>query len=244
MLKTLPSVLKCKLMSGYSKSSGSKNYLPDTSLEYANKLNEFYNRFDKHDFSEEICDLRTTLEIKTKSESESVLQVSEHEVCNEFLRLGSAKSAGPDNVTPRLLKLCAKQLAKVFTIIFNLSFKTQLIPDIWKRSCIIPVPKKPVISCMNDLRPVALTSIPMKICERLFKKWLSAFVEDYIDPFQFAYRSKRSCTDAILVMLEKLYHHTDRAREGNSVRIMFFDFSSAFNTIQPAAFACSEITQS
>ena len=37
----------------------------------------------------------------------------------------------------------------------------------------------------------------------------------------------------ILVMLEKLYHHTDRAREGNSVRIMFFDFSSAFNTIQP-----------
>ena len=222
-----------KLMSGYSKSSGSKNYLPDTSLEYANKLNEFYNRFDKHDFREEICDLRTTLEIKIKSESESVLQVSEHEVCNEFLRLGSAKSAGPDNVTPRLLKLCAKQLAKIFTIIFNLSFKTQLIPDIWKRSCIIPVPKKPVISCMNDLRPVALTSIPMKICERLFKKWLSAFVEDYIDPFQFAYRSKRSCTDAILVMLEKLYHHTDRAREGNSVRIMFFDFSSAFNTIQP-----------
>ena len=107
----------------------------------------------------------TVVHIGFKSESESVLQVSEHEVCNEFLRLSSAKSAGPDNVTPRLLKLCAKQLAKVFTIIFNLSFKTQLIPDIWKRSCIIPVPKKPVISCMNDLRPVALTSIPMKICE-------------------------------------------------------------------------------
>ena len=71
----------------------------------------------------------------------------------------------------------------------------------------------------------------MKICERLFKEWLSAFVEDYIDPFQFAYRSQRSCTDAILVMLEKLYHQTDRARDGNSVRIMFFDFSSALNTI-------------
>ena len=34
-------------------------------------------------------------------------------------------------------------------------------------------------------------------------------------------------------MFEKLYHHTDRAKNGNSVRIMFFDFSSAFNTIQP-----------
>ena len=124
----------CVEPSGYSKRTGTKNYLPGTSLEYANKLNEFYNRFDKHDFSEEICDLRTTIENKIKSESESVLQVSEHEVCNEFLKLSSAKSAGP-------------QLAKVFTIIFNLIlFKTQLIPDIWKRSCIIPVPKKPVIS--------------------------------------------------------------------------------------------------
>ena len=104
-----------RLMSGYSKSSGSKNYLPDTSLEYANKLNEFY----KHDFSEEICDLRTTLENKIKSESESVLQVSEHEVCNEFLRLSSAKSAGPDNVNPRLQKLCAKQLAKKFLRLFS-----------------------------------------------------------------------------------------------------------------------------
>ena len=34
-------------------------------------------------------------------------------------------------------------------------------------------------------------------------------------------------------MLQKLYHHCDRVRFGNSVRITFFDFSSAFNTIQP-----------
>ena len=220
----------------YCLGSSSKNYLPDTSVEYANKLNEFFNRFDKHDFSDEIRGLRTTLENKIKkikSESETVFQVSEHEVCHEFRRLNITKSAGPDGVTPRLLKLCASQLAEIFTVIFNLSFKTQLVPDIWKCSCIIPVPKKPVISCMNDLRPVALTSIPMKVCERLFKKYLSGYVEDYVDPLQFAYRSNRSCTDAILVMLEKLYHHCDRARFGNSVRITFFDFSSALNTIQP-----------
>ena len=74
-------------MSGYSKSSSSKKYLPDTSVEYANKLNEFLNRFDKHDFSDEIRGLRTTLENKIKSESEIVFQVSEHEVCHEFRRL-------------------------------------------------------------------------------------------------------------------------------------------------------------
>ena len=221
-----------RLMSGYSKSGGSKNYLPDTSVRYANNLNDFYNRFDKNDFSNEISTLKTTLEYNL-SDNETVFQVSEYDVCHEFLKLNSNKSAGPDNITPRLLKVCAKQLAYIFTVIFNLSFKTHVVPDIWKRSCIVPIPKKPVIACMNDLRPVALTSIPMKVCERLFRKWLSAYTEDCVDPLQFAYCSKRSCSDAILLMLEKLYHHCDHARFGNSVRIMFFDFSSAFNTIQP-----------
>ena len=48
-----------------------------------NKLHKFYN-FGKHDFSEEIRDLRNTLENKIKSQSESVLQVSEHEICKEL----------------------------------------------------------------------------------------------------------------------------------------------------------------
>ena len=222
-----------RLMGGYSESSGSGDCLPDAGLEYAGKLNEFCSRFGKHDFGEEVCDLRTTLEVRIGSGGESVLQVSEHGVCGEFLGLGSAKSAGPDDVAPRLLGLCAGQLAKVFAIIFNLSFGTQLVPDIWKRSCMVPVPKGPVISCMDDLGPVALTSVPVRVCERLFGGWLSAFVEDCIGPFRFACRSGRGCADAVLVMLEKLYHHAGRAGEGDSVGMMFFDFSSAFDTIRP-----------
>ena len=51
---------------------------------------------------------------------------------------------------------------------FNLSFKLRIVPRLWKMSCIIPVPKISPISCMNDLRPVALTAVPMKILERVF----------------------------------------------------------------------------
>ena len=93
--------------------------------------------------------------------------------------------------------------------------------------------KKPVISCMNDMRPVALTSIPVKVCERLFKTVLLNHVTNMMDPLQFAYLSKRNCSDAIIVLLEKLYAHLEHTKLGNSVRLMFFDFSSAFNTIQP-----------
>ena len=84
---------------------------------------------------------------------------------------------------------------------------------------------------MNDLRPVALTSAVMKVCERVVLCKLEKLVKDYLDPLQFAYRKNRSSDDAVFYSLENIYSHLEKT--GSTVRIMFFDFSSAFNTIQP-----------
>ena len=54
---------------------------------------------------------------------------------------------------------------------------------------------------------------------------------DLLDPHQFAYRSNRSVEDATLVYLHRIYEHLDRAK--SSIRSLFVDFSSAFNTIVP-----------
>ena len=51
---------------------------------------------------------------------------------------------------------------------------------------------------------------------------------------QFAYREKRSVEDAILIFLQNAYKHLDMPK--NYCRILFVDFSSAFNTIQPQLF--------
>ena len=91
--------------------------------------------------------------------------------------------------------------------------------------------KRPVISSLNDLRPVALTPAVMKVCERVVLCKLNGSVKDYIDPLQFAYRRNRSADDAVLYVMENIYSHLEKA--GSSVRLMFFDFSGAFNTIQP-----------
>lgn len=50
-------------------------------------------------------------------------------------------------------------------------------------------------------------------------------------PLQFAYRSHMGVEDAIIYLLHRAYSHLDKA--GSAVRCMFFDFSSAFNSIQP-----------
>ena len=116
-------------------------------------------------------------------------------------------------------------------IISNASLSTNTGPAAWKPACIVPVTKRPVISSMNDFRPVALTSAVMKVCERVVLCKLEKVVKGYIDPLQFAYRKNRSTDDVVLHSLKITYSHLEKT--GSTVRLMFFDFSSAFKTIQP-----------
>ncbi len=52
-----------------------------------------------------------------------------------------------------------------------------------------------------------------------------------LDPLQFTYRANRSVDDAVNMGLHYVLQHLDRP--GTYVRILFVDFSSAFNTIIP-----------
>ena len=52
-----------------------------------------------------------------------------------------------------------------------------------------------------------------------------------LDPYQFAYKTKRGVEDAILLFTNNVYNHLDIPK--SYVRTLFIDFSSAFNTIQP-----------
>ncbi|PIK46996.1 putative RNA-directed DNA polymerase from mobile element jockey-like [Apostichopus japonicus] len=55
-----------------------------------------------------------------------------------------------------------------------------------------------------------------------------------MDDHQFAYRKGRNTDDALLFTLDTLYSHLEDSKSGKvSAHIMFFDFSSAFNTMQP-----------
>ena len=84
---------------------------------------------------------------------------------------------------------------------------------------------------MNDLRPIALTSVLMKSLERIVLSLFLPRVQPHLDPHQFAYRSKRGVEDAIVLFTHNIYKHLDQPK--TYVRTMFIDFSSAFNTIQP-----------
>ena len=99
-------------------------------------------------------------------------------------------------------------------------------------STIVPVPKKAKATELNDYRPIAITSVIMKCLERLFKVHITSTLPDTLDPLQFAYRPKRSTDDAIAITLLTAFSHLDK--RNTYVRMLFIDYSSAFNIIVPS----------
>ena len=78
---------------------------------------------------------------------------------------------------------------------------------------------------------MALTSVVMKILERLVLQHIQAAVQDHLDPLQFAYQANRGVDDAISLAIHYALQHLESP--GCYVRLLFVDFSSAFNTIVP-----------
>ncbi len=197
------------------------------------ELNNVYGRFE--------CNGGAILSISASASSrqssdDHVFTVSEDDVRRELRRVNVRKAAGPDGITGRVLRSCADQLAGLFTSIFNESLANSVVPTPFKKSVIIPVPKNSKPSCLNDYRPVALTSTVMKVFERLLKKHICSFIPATLDPLQFAYRPNRSTDDAISQVLHSSLTHID-SKNGNYVRLLFIDYSSAFNTIVPTKLA-------
>ena len=71
----------------------------------------------------------------------------------------------------------------------------------------------------------------MKSFERLVLSHLKDITGPLLDPLQFTYRANRSANDAVNMGLQYILQHLDYP--GTYVRILFVDFSSAFNTIVP-----------
>ncbi len=92
--------------------------------------------------------------------------------------------------------------------------------------------KENKITCLNDWRPVALTPIFSKCFEKARQRTLCSVLPASLDPLQFAYRSNRSTDDAIAFTLHTALSHLENMN--TYVRMLFVDYSSAFNTIVPA----------
>ena len=80
--------------------------------------------------------------------------------------------------------------------------------------------------------PVALTHIVSKCVEKLIKVLICRMLPLTLDPHQFTYRHNRATSGPIATALHSAL--TQRDKRNSYVRMLFLDYSSAFNTIVPS----------
>ncbi|KAK3565327.1 hypothetical protein QTP86_005494 [Hemibagrus guttatus] len=173
----------------------------DSDTSLPDMLNDFYARFE----AQNSVAARKTIPLPNTQ----VLCLSVADMKRTLCQINPRKSAGPDNIPGRVLRECEEQLADVFTDIFNISLSSTVVhrcaPLCLKATTIVSMPKKSTVSCLNHYHPIALT------------------------PLMFAYHANHSMDNAITTTLHLALTHLDN--KDSYIRMLFIDFSSAFNTI-------------
>ena len=85
------------------------------------------------------------------------IQVTEKGVLKLLQALNIAKTAGPDDIRPSVLKELSPELAPIFTLLFQASLHEQSIPDKWKHANVSPIYKKGDKTNPSNYLPVSLT---------------------------------------------------------------------------------------
>jgi Reverse transcriptase (RNA-dependent DNA polymerase)/Endonuclease-reverse transcriptase len=145
-------------------------------------------------------------------------------------KLKSTSTPGPDGLSARLLKnlgpvICGP-LAMLFSLIANYGF----IPDAWKAATVIPIFKKGASSDPNNYRPISLTSVFCKVFESVLKSQLLDYLgyHSFINVAQHGFLAKHSTTTNLL---ETTNDWTKLLDAKGIVKILYFDFAKAFDTV-------------
>ena len=139
-------------------------------------------------------------------------------------------ATGPDDLPFWFWKEYALELTPVITHILNVSLVSQQVPKVWKTANVRPIPKETNISALDQLRPISVTDIIMRLFERLILDFeLRKPVSGFIHSDQFAY--KKDCGTETALLYNQ--HFWMRWLDGHSkfVRVLSFDFSKAFDSV-------------
>jgi len=159
--------------------------------------------------------------------------ITEEIILDNLKKIKTKNSAGPDNISSRLLKEIIGVLLKPLVHVFNLSFKSGYIPPELKTAQIIPIFKNGSEDkhSFNNYRPISLLSNFGKLLEKIAAsqmiKYLNKFNILYIH--QYGFRKGHSTMHPVIHFLDKIYKSLNKNNPDYNLSI-FIDLKKAFNT--------------
>lgn len=152
------------------------------------------------------------------------------EVTREIKKLPSRKSPGKDGVTYDTLKKQCKQLAPVFTAIFNVCLRYQRVPQEWKHSVITLLPKSGDLNNIENWRPISLLNSSYKLFMKLIQarhmKWIVETKR--LSPFQKGSMPRNGLMEHVFCMKTAI---SDFMHTSGKLFLGFIDLKDAFGSI-------------
>ena len=150
---------------------------------------------------------------------------------SEILRgLKNKKSSGHDGISNEILKCCSPIIEPFLVKIFNQCIENCIFPDCFKIAKVIPLYKKGDKKDPQNYRPISLLSSLSKIFEKIIHKQMMNFcrTNKLLNPRQYGFRDKMSCTDAIAAITDFIRNAIDKKLTG---QVCYIDLQKAFDTL-------------
>jgi hypothetical protein len=142
----------------------------------------------------------------------------------------TSKAFGPDNIHPRLIKQGGKTLFNCIHILFNAIISSGHVPPIFKRAWIISLYKSKLKSDPNNYRPISLTSVLIRLLERLVKPKVVSIISPHLHCLQFGFRTRHSTYDSIF-LLQCLVNSYLFTNSKIRLPVAFLDLIKAFDRV-------------
>ena len=158
------------------------------------------------------------------------IKVGRAGVLKLLLNIKDNKATGPDGLPGDLLKICAHEIADVYTLLFQASLNQGHLPSDWKRANIVPVFKKGDRGRVENYRPISLTSVSSKILEHIIHSSIMDHLElhSLLNDNQHGFRQKRSCETQLIITANDFSRCLNKHEQIDAVLL---DFSKAFDKV-------------
>lgn len=202
-----------------------------TSDEAAELLNDYYVTIvDKlvESLPQEACDL--DLVTSPPSSFKFTTPVSERLLTEILKEIDVTKSSGCLSISTKLYLDAFEVLFEQLLYLLNLSLKSRIFPDAWKKSIVIPIPKKGDRYLLENTRPISL----IHLCGKILEKVVNSLTQTYlinnkiISDCQFGFVKNRSTTQCIATLSSDLFLNLNL---NNITCCLFLDYSKAFDSV-------------
>ena len=158
------------------------------------------------------------------------VEVTQAQVEHILRGLDTKKATGPDDVSPHLLKQCARELSVPLTTVFTACPQENIWPSAWKEARVVPVHKRSSRSDPKNYRPISLLSVVGKVFERIVAEVICRHLsENYLlSDQQFGFRPGRSTSDLLMLLTR---NWQDALDDGQDTVVVALDIAGAFDRV-------------